>query len=479
MALFDIFTSGRFAIPAIQRDYEWLTKTKQGENQARNFLDDLWRYHSEVQQRPDHYFLGTTVVYNDPRRVELQIMDGQQRLTTTTALIAGIKSHLEEYREGLEGDDFEEVNNFILDEIDDVYFYNRVGTKAYMRLAPKESSSNTVIRAIKKLKGKVPKEAIVPPKEGKKTLTGGKNILDATQYFYVNVLKLAKKKNPQDPYQELIAFVQTISQKVIITLTETENVSLAFQMYTSVNGPNAKPLNIFDLFRALLVQHSHVSKCAKLVEPKVNELNESMSGIRRMGNPQKALENALTYWHECRTGRNVATSAVIGELSRTIQSFTEASEYTDVMDDFRDFAIAYDKLSNTSAKEMLAEGFPGYLANRRILAFGGGYFWSSAHALFYTPLAHSYTEGSYSPEDVEKVMDLVEWFYIRGWHSKGGSALEPIFPKIGKNVATGQIYLNLYVFNMIMKNMKILILYVKTLINIKDELKCGRILTGS
>ena len=72
-----------FRIPEYQRPYSWQPE------HARQLLDDL----SEALDREDDepYFLGSIVLVKDEKNPEADVIDGQQRLTTLTILLATLR----------------------------------------------------------------------------------------------------------------------------------------------------------------------------------------------------------------------------------------------------------------------------------------------------------------------------------------------------------------------------------------------------
>lgn len=75
-----------YHIPAYQRPYAWT------EEQTETLFDDLYDfYRTELN---DNYFLGSIVLIKDDDKPHADVIDGQQRLTTLTILIAAIASHL-------------------------------------------------------------------------------------------------------------------------------------------------------------------------------------------------------------------------------------------------------------------------------------------------------------------------------------------------------------------------------------------------
>ncbi|OWY40351.1 hypothetical protein CEK28_05360 [Xenophilus sp. AP218F] len=74
----DILKLGYFKIPRFQRPYSW------GKEEVVRFWDDI------VGDENDNYFIGSMVVYQE-RRPYFGIVDGQQRLTTITIVLAVIR----------------------------------------------------------------------------------------------------------------------------------------------------------------------------------------------------------------------------------------------------------------------------------------------------------------------------------------------------------------------------------------------------
>lgn len=79
-----------FAIPGYQRPYAWTTE------QATELLDDLRGAAdgaTDVAQLPP-YFLGSIVLVKDEGSPDAEVVDGQQRLTTLTLLLAALRASL-------------------------------------------------------------------------------------------------------------------------------------------------------------------------------------------------------------------------------------------------------------------------------------------------------------------------------------------------------------------------------------------------
>lgn len=80
-----------FTIPSYQRPYAW------EEEQAAELFDDLDRaLGDQVAENAAPYFLGSIVVIKTEERPEAEVVDGQQRLTTLTILLAALRAEIED-----------------------------------------------------------------------------------------------------------------------------------------------------------------------------------------------------------------------------------------------------------------------------------------------------------------------------------------------------------------------------------------------
>ncbi|MFL7009575.1 DUF262 domain-containing protein [Enterovibrio norvegicus] len=88
-ALSKIFSSDfDYEIPPYQRPYAWTTE------QAGELFDDLYDFYRHEAE--ESYFLGSIVLIKQENKPHSQVIDGQQRLTTLTILIAALTSLIED-----------------------------------------------------------------------------------------------------------------------------------------------------------------------------------------------------------------------------------------------------------------------------------------------------------------------------------------------------------------------------------------------
>src|SRR3972149_1546655 len=77
----NLLSSGYYHIPRFQRPYSWTRENIQ------EFWDDIFR------DNPSDYFIGSMVVFKEGNQ-RYGVVDGQQRLTTITILLAALRNIL-------------------------------------------------------------------------------------------------------------------------------------------------------------------------------------------------------------------------------------------------------------------------------------------------------------------------------------------------------------------------------------------------
>ena len=130
VTLKELFEESSFTIPEIQRDYAWDAK-----KEVSKLLEDLWKYHTVTDQEASpHYFVGTIIVYSGHEHGgDLQIMDGQQRITSITCLMSALKSHLELHARSASASERKKTEKLV-DGVEDIYLFDFVKKKVRPKL---------------------------------------------------------------------------------------------------------------------------------------------------------------------------------------------------------------------------------------------------------------------------------------------------------------------------------------------------------
>jgi uncharacterized protein with ParB-like and HNH nuclease domain len=103
-----VLKSHRLRVPPYQREYAWTHE------EVRQLHED--RTNAKLEGKD--YFLGTIVTIHAGDANPLEIVDGQQRLTTTAILLAAIRDHIQAL--GSASLIVESINNEFLNTIDRV-----------------------------------------------------------------------------------------------------------------------------------------------------------------------------------------------------------------------------------------------------------------------------------------------------------------------------------------------------------------------
>ena len=91
----------RFQVPPFQRDYKWRDTEE---------LQELWDDLSASYENDQEHFLGTIVLSNAGDRNRMDVVDGQQRLTTVSLLFHTIYATAEAFLEDPNAPIFEKIN---------------------------------------------------------------------------------------------------------------------------------------------------------------------------------------------------------------------------------------------------------------------------------------------------------------------------------------------------------------------------------
>ena len=79
----EIIKNNHLSVPSYQRSYAW------DQDNVADLMDDIGR---AIEKKETEYFLGTAVLSSNAN--ELEIIDGQQRIATTSIFIAAIRNWL-------------------------------------------------------------------------------------------------------------------------------------------------------------------------------------------------------------------------------------------------------------------------------------------------------------------------------------------------------------------------------------------------
>lgn len=204
----NILKKGKFIIPDYQREYDW------SHIEIDEFLDDL------KQADDEDYFIGSIVVTGDFSGDEFKVIDGQQRITTITILLAALRDKFYAMSEEALAVG---MNTFIFNTNESGQEYtvleNRMPypfLQAYVQSNPDDKDVD-----------------VQPVKDGEKKIKKAYDHL----FKYIEDFDLTQMLSLRDQVLKLIAVFVTV---------DTE--SNAFTIFETLNG-RGKDLSAFDLIK--------------------------------------------------------------------------------------------------------------------------------------------------------------------------------------------------------------------------------------
>jgi len=208
-----VLKSHRLRVPPYQREYAWTHE------EVRQLYEDL----TNAKLEGKDYFLGTIVTIHTGDSNPLEIVDGQQRLTSTAILLAAIRNHIQSI--GGAALIVESINNEFLNTIDRVagarvskLTLNIDDNVFFSKLVSSETTS----------------------KAPKTTRTSHELLLDAAKIAKDWVRDLTKTLSVADQPARLNDWLEYIEFGATVILLKTQNGAQAFKMFETLNDRGLK-----------------------------------------------------------------------------------------------------------------------------------------------------------------------------------------------------------------------------------------------
>jgi uncharacterized protein with ParB-like and HNH nuclease domain len=221
-----ILKQNYFSVPIYQRSYSW------DEEEYSDFWDDL----SKAARNDREYFLGTIVLSQEAEANHVAIIDGQQRLATTTMLLAAIRDLYDASDDLLVKRAAASINEDYLAPFDSTTFTE----KQRLRLNPNDNDFYY--------------NYVINNKELASTNSSHKKIADAKRFF-TKRLQAVKAENPTS-WQQLVSKLHSfLQQKALIVVVRASSNQEAFTIFETLNDRGAD-LTIADLLKNYLFSTS-------------------------------------------------------------------------------------------------------------------------------------------------------------------------------------------------------------------------------
>ncbi|WP_339935483.1 DUF262 domain-containing HNH endonuclease family protein [Vreelandella glaciei] len=213
-----IFSSDfEYLIPSYQRPYAWTT------DQTSELFDDLYDFYRSEDE--EGYFLGSIVLIKEEGSPKAEVIDGQQRLTTLTILLATIAAQLE-------GEDRSTLSQYITEPGNKF-----AGLKPKPRLTLREKDREFFTRYVQELAF----NKLLALEPASLENDSQKNIQTNSQLI---IKRLSSRFD--DSLEKLDGFISFLLQRCFLVAVATPSQKSAFRVFSVMNsrGLDLQPTDI-------------------------------------------------------------------------------------------------------------------------------------------------------------------------------------------------------------------------------------------
>ena len=298
LSLSDINTKGKiYVIPNYQRPYKWDVE------KCETLWLDLTNFFEECKRTNDNskeYFLGTIVTCTDVANTnQIDVIDGQQRLTTLYLLMRAFYTKLEE--QAISDPSDEEISGLMQSIAPCIWNVNKLTLKVTDKTSIHINSEvasvldNEVFHRIL-ASGEYP----TPTNPKAKKLKYSTNY-EANYAFFLNEYDKYKQRRPQD-WKELCL---SIIQRSIVLPIECTDLDSALTIFGTLND-RGLPLTDSDIFKAELYKLCESPKAKQDFSNDWKELDENVSKAGL------SIDDIFRYYTHVVRGKNKDNTQEIG-----------------------------------------------------------------------------------------------------------------------------------------------------------------------
>lgn len=233
VSLGDLFANF-FVVPNFQREYVW------GTDEVRQLLEDVYAEYSDSDRNTDsEYFIGTIVTCVGDDAV-YQLIDGQQRMTTSYLVLCAIRDYMKQ----IQGGEIQALTPQIA-----ATSVDRKGRDVFRyRVALQYEDSCGVLETIAKAE---------PAPNGKNSTRSVRNILNAYE-----VIKGFLEEQCKDE-KSLRSFYAYFTQNVKLIRVKTISITHALKIFETINDRGVG-LDSMDLLKNLIFMQASMKQFDKL-----------------------------------------------------------------------------------------------------------------------------------------------------------------------------------------------------------------------
>lgn len=298
----------QFIIPEYQRPYSWQAEGKSDRNnQINQMWDDLWSFFKEMEDDKE-YFLGSMVIIERKLRT-LEVVDGQQRLTSLVLLFTAMRCFLER-RLAADGDaalapdlrQYVERSMSKLGEL--VYNEQNMGLNPELKVKIARSAGYDFDAVLSDAAGCKDKSIITKVSKGDSRFEEiARRYFDNRDYFIEQLKATFLDKDGRFgivEFRGLNDFFTFLQTRVAIVLIKTADFETAYSIFEILNN-RGLPLTNIDLFRNFVI-----NRFAEQTK------KDGATAWYRLESEYALTEDFTARWIESKTGSKQRQSAFNG-----------------------------------------------------------------------------------------------------------------------------------------------------------------------
>jgi hypothetical protein len=298
-----LLLDSNLAVPLYQRSYAWESRN------VTDFLDDIER---ALKKDAPEYFLGSIVLaQSQTLRGRPEVVDGQQRLATTTILIAQVRDY------------FKSINDQRHQDIDGQFLMNRDlrSQEDVQKLQLNERDNDFFLKSILRPNGEV-----VPQRDSHRAIAQAKDLCSR------RVQELVKSSKTPEILIDLVMYLKEQAQVIVLSVPSDEN---AFVLFETLND-RGLDLALSDLLK------NYLFRVAGNRLPEVQASWVSMYSLFEASNSEAEVVGFIRQAYSASHGLT-RVKEVLTEIKKTVTGKQNAIEFAE---ELRQSAALFQALLN-------------------------------------------------------------------------------------------------------------------------------------
>lgn len=402
------FQENSFLVPMYQRNYSW----------TNDEITDFWNDLNDIinESRSNHFF-GQVVTFKNSDDIQ-EIIDGQQRITTSALFLAALRDIANNmYKEKQDvlsedaGDDLRDIRRTVKK-----YLRGENGNRAALIVEQGNTPGDATL--IQDVFNKLTTGHVESVKERKDLTEPMRNLLNA----YVSIKNsIIKKMQTKKTLVEQVGMLQTICDSFVehfyIVMISSPDQQDAFIIFETLNS-RGKDLKASDIIKnhLMYLMSEDLSTANREWSEISHALKDDSSRITRF---------IRTYW--AAKNKLVSEKVLYRSLSDSLKTENEAREF---LSDLIELVPLYDVLENPTANKKNASYFENKMLNKQINVL------DKMHVLLYYPIVLALKKRKYSEQNMAIVVNKVLSVFVRHRTimNEGTNKLETGFADIAQKI---------------------------------------------